>query len=45
MEGKIALARILQAFDIQLPSDYKLEVIQRATIQPKGDLSCTMTCK
>ena len=44
-ESKIALSRILQAFDIRLPSEYKLEVIQRVTLQPKGDLPCTMTFK
>jgi len=43
MEMKTALARIIQTFTIKFPDGYKVKTIQRATLQPKDDLLCTLT--
>ena len=42
MEAKMILARLTQTFTLSLPPDYELVKIQRATIQPKGTVPCTL---
>ena len=34
------LARLIQTFKLTLPPDYKLVVVQRGTLQAKGDVPC-----
>jgi len=43
MEAKLALARLLQTFNIQFPEDYKIETIARLVLQPRDDIKCTFT--
>ena len=42
IEAKLILARLFQTFKVALPSDYKVEVIEKGTRQPKGDIPCTL---
>lgn len=46
MNAKVLLSRLFQTFKISLPENYELIVVQRATIQPKDDVHCTLErCK
>ena len=40
MEAKLILARLLQAYSVQLPQDEELVLIESATIRPKGPMQC-----
>lgn len=44
MEAKIVLAKLLQIYKISLPDDFKMEKVQKTTLQPK-DLPCTLLPK
>ncbi len=43
IEAKMMLARMIQTFTIKFPEGYEIQAIQRATLQPKDDLLCTLT--
>jgi cytochrome P450 len=40
MEAKLILARLLQAYSVQLPQDYELVLRESATIRPNGPMQC-----
>ena len=42
MEAKILLSRLFQKFTFQLPPDYELISVQRATSQPQDNVNCTL---
>ena len=41
----MAIARLIQTYEITLPVDYKLVPAQRVTEQPKDDVPCTIKCR
>lgn len=43
MEAKVIVARLVQTFQFTLPTDYKLVIAQRLTVQPKDNVPCTIT--
>ena len=45
MEMKIILARMLQAFTITFPSNYKLVIRSGMTQEPCGDIECVIHCR
>ncbi|KAL5497028.1 hypothetical protein EMCRGX_G013421 [Ephydatia muelleri] len=45
IEAKIILARLFQTFKVSLPLGYKVEVMEKGTRQPKGDVPCTLQCR
>ena len=44
MNAKVVFSRLLQTFKFSLPEDYELVVVQRAAVQPKDDVHCTLEC-
>ena len=42
IEAKMIFCRLLQTFEVSLPSDYKICVVQRATVKPDGNVVCTL---
>eukprot|EP00731_Ephydatia_muelleri_P008733 Em0004g1071a len=45
IEAKIILARLFQTFKVSLPLGYKVEVMEKGTREPKGDVPCTLQCR
>ena len=44
MNAKVVFSRLLQTYKFALPEDYELVVMQRAAVQPKDDVNCTLEC-
>jgi len=42
--AKIFLARLLKTFRFVLPEDYRLQLVWRTSLQPKGNLLYTVEC-
>ena len=42
MEAKMILARLIQAFKLTFPPDYKLVPVERTTLQPNDSVPCTL---
>jgi hypothetical protein len=42
MNAKVIFSRLLQTFKFSLPENYELVVVQRAAVQPKDDVYCTL---
>ena len=45
IEARVIMARLLQKFDFSLPEDYKVELVASTTLQPKGPVPCTVSCR
>ena len=43
MEAKVIMSRLLQQFRISLPEGYELRETSNTTLQPKGNVPCTLT--
>ncbi|XP_064406607.1 cholesterol 24-hydroxylase-like [Halichondria panicea] len=42
MEAKMILARLIQTYQVTLPSGYQLVRVQRTTMQPQDTVNCTI---
>ena len=45
MEAKVLMVHFLRTYHVTLAQDYKLEIEQILTLQPKGGVLCTLVAR